>query len=99
MPKVKASELVQELIDKWNTVLELILKTTRCPFTKELEERANKECYIHPPSHDRYVCDHCLATYELCQKYMKIESQVRFKVYDVIELLGEHSKIYERHEK
>ena len=99
MPEVKASELVQELIEKWSNILAVITETAKCPFLEELMTRTNQECYMSPPSHPSSVCGDCLATHELCVKYSDMNEHVRNKIVCLIEGLKEHKIIYERHEK
>ena len=92
MPEVKASELVQRLINKWDKI-SMFISATGCPFVDEVEARTGVSCDMHPP------CEECLATYELCCKHQKLERDASRAVFSVLGSLKGHKIIYERHEK
>ncbi len=72
-----ASELVQELSNKWHEVLSLI-RDIECPFVEELEERTGTECLIGSD------CEKCLAQFSLCKEYMRSQAEIRRRVFTII---------------
>lgn len=88
---MKASELVQKLIDKWNKI-SMFISAAVCPFTDELESRDSYCDSVTPP------CDECLAIDELCAKYLELERNASREVFSVLKCLNEHKIIYKRYE-